>query len=109
MDLSDRRPAPGWRNLPVFYGLHASCARKVLAAARGGHTGARLAVLVRERRTSMRKFLIAGVSCLVLGLSGAAFAAGSAGSTGGNSSGGTTAGSKSTTTTSGATTGEQGL
>jgi hypothetical protein len=59
----------------------------------------RSAVLVREQRMSMRKFLIAGVSCLALGLvgtagvtslslglSGKAFAAGGGGSSG--SSGG---------------------
>src|SRR3954451_597900 len=37
-----------------------------------GHVGMRSAVLVRERRMSMRKFLIAGVSCLALGLVGTA-------------------------------------
>src|SRR3954462_8830043 len=47
-------------------------ALKVLTAARDGRTGARSAVLVRERRTSMRKLLVAGVSCIALGLAGTA-------------------------------------
>src|SRR4051794_19222038 len=47
-------------------------ALKVLTAARDGRTGARSAVLVRERRTSMLKLLVAGVSCLALGLAGTA-------------------------------------
>src|SRR3954470_6938569 len=49
-----------------------SRALKVLTAARDGRTGARSAVLVRELRSSMRKLLVAGVSCLALGLAGTA-------------------------------------
>src|SRR4051812_19723888 len=84
-------------------------ALKVLTAARDGRTGARSAVLVRERRTFMRKLLVAGVSCLALGLAGTAgvtglslglagkaFAAGQGSGSGGGQGSGSSSGGQGT-------------
>src|SRR5438309_11651529 len=91
MDLFRPKVRDGSAEPSCLLRVASSRVLKVLAAARDGHTGARWAVLVRERRMSMRKLLIAGVSCLALGLAGTAgivgkaFAAGQGSS---NSSGG---------------------
>ena len=78
------------RNIPRIAEL---IAWEVLMSTDSTNVGTRSPVLVRERGATVRTLLIAGLSCVVLGLSSAAFAAGNTstqGTSGDTSTTGTT-------------------